>query len=159
MMKTPVLGLLVAALAFAGSTIYLSLQLREERLQADKLTEVTRDLNARIAELEKTRAESRLAVAGTFGSATVSGGAHMVAPRAAAQQNAAADVVEGVIVNAPPPSEAFVKMMRAQMRANNKRIYADVGAALGLSKDEANRLIDLLTDQGSMGFQWARDVS
>jgi hypothetical protein len=159
-MKTPVLGLLVAGLAFAGSTIYLSLQLREERLQADKLADVTRELNARIAELEKSRAESRLAVAGTFGSATPSGGAGMVAPRAAAQQNtAAADVVEGLIVNAPPPSEAFVKMMRAQMRANNKRLYADVGAALGLSKDEANKLIDLLTDQGSMSFQGARDVS
>jgi hypothetical protein len=98
-------------------------------------------------------------VAGTFGSDTASGGAHMVAPRAAAQQNAAAtDVVEGVTLNAPPPSEAFVKMMRAQMRANNKRIYADVGAALGLSKDEANKLIDLLTDQGSMSIQGPRDV-
>ena len=47
----------------------------------------------------------------------------------------------------PPQSEAFQKMMRAQMRAYNKQMYADVGAQLGLTREEVNKLIDLLTDQ------------
>jgi hypothetical protein len=53
----------------------------------------------------------------------------------------------------PPRSEAMQKMMRAQIRAQNKRLYADVGPALGLSRDEANKLIDLLTDQQSGAFE------
>ncbi len=156
-MKTPVLGLTIAALAFVASTIYLSVQLHEERVQADKLAEVTRGLNARIAELEKARVEPRFAITGgTFGSATGSGGSRMIAPPApVAQNDGGPDVAQSVIINAPPPSEAFVKMMRSQIRANNKRLYADVGAALGITKDEANELIDLLTDQESMGFREA----
>jgi hypothetical protein len=97
---------------------------------------------------------------GSFGSATASGGMQMIAPPAPAGQNDdTADLVKDLVVNAPPPSEAFVKMMRSQVRASNKRIYADVGAALGLSKDEANKLIDLLTDQQSMGFEGARAIA
>jgi hypothetical protein len=161
-MKPSVLGLLIGALAFLASTIYLSVQLHEERIQADKLAEVTRGLNARIAELERARAEPRFAVMGTFGSAKGSGGVRMIAPPApgpAGQNGDTAALVKDLVVNAPPPSEAFVKTMRSQVRANNKRIYADVGTALGLTKDEANKLIDLLTDQDTMGFEGARDIA
>src|SRR5262249_495649 len=45
----------------------------------------------------------------------------------------------------PPP--AMRKMMQANMRASNKRLYSDVGPKLGLSKETATKLVDLLSDQ------------
>ena len=59
---------------------------------------------------------------------------------------------KSVAINAPRRrDEVFNKMMRAQIRAHHKQLYADVGAQLGLSKDEASKLIDLLTDQQLAG--------
>ena len=53
-MKPSFLGLLIAAVAFGASTIYLAVQLNEERAQADQFIEESRALNARIAELEES---------------------------------------------------------------------------------------------------------
>ena len=53
---------------------------------------------------------------------------------------------------------AMQKMMRGQMRANNKRLYADVGPALGLTRDQANKLIDLLTEQQVSQFGEHREM-
>jgi hypothetical protein len=52
-------------------------------------------------------------------------------------------------MNGPRPeqSEAFLRMMRGQVRAQNRQIYADLGTQLGLTRDDTNKLIDLLTDQ------------
>jgi hypothetical protein len=47
----------------------------------------------------------------------------------------------------PERSEAFKKVMRSQIRAANKSLYADLGAELGLDKETANKLIDLFTAQ------------
>jgi hypothetical protein len=148
-MKASIWGLAVAAVAFGASTIYLSVQLNEERAQADKLAELTRGLNARIAELEKVR-EHRFAASGTFGDVAMSqSGRPMGPPPPPAEMGEAkADVAETVSFGAPPPrSEAFEKMMRTNLRANNKRLYADIGERLGLSKEDTSKLIDMLTDQ------------
>jgi hypothetical protein len=57
------------------------------------------------------------------------------------------------------------KMMRLQLRADNKRMYADVGASLGISKETTSKLIDLLTEQQLAGFgsdgesPWTNDPS
>ena len=56
-------------------------------------------------------------------------------------------------------SPAFQKMMRSQIRANNKRMYADIGTKLGLDKETANKLIDLLTDQQVPDFNAPRDFN
>jgi outer membrane murein-binding lipoprotein Lpp len=56
-MKTSGLSLAIAVLAFAASTIYLAVQLSEERAHSEQLVDATRALNARIAELEKVRDE------------------------------------------------------------------------------------------------------
>jgi hypothetical protein len=56
-MKPANLGLSIASLAFAASTIYLAVQLREERARAAQFTEESQALQARIAELEKARAQ------------------------------------------------------------------------------------------------------
>ena len=51
-MKPSMLGLLIAAGAFGASTIYLGVQLKDERAHADRVLEQSRQLSARIAELE-----------------------------------------------------------------------------------------------------------
>ena len=150
-MKPSILGLLIAAVAFGASTIYLSVQLQEERAQADKVAETMRTLNARIAELEKAR-ETRFASSGAFGASALEQGMSMGPPPPPAppeKGETKADFTDVVAIGGPPPprSEAFQKMMRSQVRANNKRIYADLGPKLGLSKEDTSRLIDMLTDQ------------
>jgi hypothetical protein len=54
----------------------------------------------------------------------------------------------------PPPerSAAFKKVMRSQIRAAHKRMYADLGTELGLDKDTTSKLLDLLTAQQVDGF-------
>ena len=49
------LALVIAAAAFAASTIYLGVQLREERERAAEVLAQSRALEARVAELEKAR--------------------------------------------------------------------------------------------------------
>jgi hypothetical protein len=51
----PTLALVIAAGAFAASTIYLGVQLREERERAAEVLAQSRALEARVAELEKAR--------------------------------------------------------------------------------------------------------
>lgn len=159
-MKASGLGLSIAVVAFGASSIYLAVQLNEERAHSEQLAEATRALNARIAELEKARPDTRYAMSGTFSAINAAPGSIISAapPSPAASQSRG---VETTVMNGPPlplQSEAFRKMMRTQMRAQNKKIYADVGSHLGLSRDDANKLIDLLTDQNSDGFGISRET-
>ena len=158
-MKTSALGLAIAALAFGASTLYLAKQLKEERAQAGQVAETMAALNARIAELEQTR-EQRL-VSGTFGSAAVSEGPADLVPSPAPQPGETrASIGETVPINAGPPrSEAFEKMMRTNLRANNKRMYADIGEKLGLNKEDTGKLIDMLTDQQLENFGRMREMN
>ena len=164
-MKAPVLGLAIAALAFGASTIYLALQLREERTQADQVAAQMRGLNARIAELERGHAESRFA--GTNPVEVMPMGPDPVSPRAMTRfpppasedkTDDGANAGETVVMHSPPRSEAWAKMMRSQVRASNRRLYADVGTELGLTKDEANKLIDLISDQQTQEFSDADET-
>lgn len=150
-MKAPVLGLSIAAAAFAGSSFYLWQQLGIERERSAQVLETSRQLNARLAELEKTRQQfthvrssNGTTVSGVFGVGPVP----PTAPQAAAPKGDAAHAERGWVTNLPherPP--AMDKMMRWQLRADNKRMYGDVGATLGLSKEKTAQLIDLLTEQ------------
>ena len=45
------------------------------------------------------------------------------------------------------------------MRAQNKQMYADVGSQLGLSREDASKLIDLLTDQHVDGMAISREAT
>ena len=169
-MKPSFLGLLIAAVAFGASTIYLAVQLNEERAQADRFIEESRALNARIAELEKTRAELeqyRLSGSGevSHGTTQTGTGGKPAGPATApvlAQSSATLEppVEAGDRAGQPmpsQPSEAMQKMRRTQLRANNKRMHADIGEKLGLSSDEASKLIDLITDQQMAAIQRGRD--
>jgi len=150
-MKASALGLLVAALAFGASSIYLAMQLRAERAQAEKFGEATRALNARIAELEKAREQGSVSgsfVVGEFGEGAVP--MKPPPPNADAKGQPQMDPRDAAMMTAGQPqadSPAFQKMMTAQLRAHFKRTYAEVGTELGLSKEETRKLIDMLADQ------------
>jgi hypothetical protein len=150
-MKAPVLGLSIAAAAFAGSSIYLWQQLQLERERGAQVAETTRQLKARLAELDTMRQQfahvrsgDGAVVSGVFGS----GPAPAATATPARGVTEAARVESGQVVELPagrPP--AMDKMLRWQLRADNKRMYADAGAALGISKEKTSKLIDLLTEQ------------
>jgi hypothetical protein len=148
-MKPTALSLAIAAAAFGATTVYLSMQLQEERAQADKLLTETRALNDRIAQLEKARAEHRVATVNPFARGILRSGAATGQAAHAGQSSEPPNVViEELPLDAPPRNLEFMnKMMRSQVRAHNKQLYADIGTRLGLSKEEANKLIDLLTAQ------------
>ena len=158
-MKASVWGLLIAAVAFGASTIFLSVQLQNERAQADKVAETITALNTRIAELEKAR-EKRFAASGAFGGgAFAPGGMPMGPPPPPGESpGTKTTVTEAVNFGPPPPrSEAFEKMMRSDMRAHNKRMYAGLGEKLGLGQEDTNKLINMLTDQQMESFGRMRD--
>lgn len=151
-MKPSMLGLLIAAGAFGASTVYLAMQLEEERTRADEVLAQSAALNARIAELEREQMELEFL--------TPPMGTGMTAPTAAPAGDAPpATMVQPVQAIGPddrvPPapgarlerSETAQKMMRAQVRANIKRQNPDIGQQLGLTTDETNRLYDLLAQQ------------
>jgi hypothetical protein len=158
-MKASGLGLSIAVVAFGASSIYLAVQLNEERAHSEQLAEATRALNTRIAELEKARPDTRYAMSGTFSASNSAPGSIISAAPSTAESQSRG--VETTVMNGPSlptQSEAFRKMMRTQMRSQNKKIYADVGSQLGLSREDASKLIDLLTDQNSDGFGISRET-
>lgn len=157
-MKGPLLSLAFATIAFAGSSVYLWTQLQAERELVARTSEVTRQLNERVAELEKERgnAEHR----------RLSAAASMLTPSQAADKPSAsplpADFDAEDIENRRNVSAAFdgarsglsaahQKMMRGQFRANTRRMFAELGAELGLSQDEEEKLLDLISDQQLAG--------
>lgn len=163
-MKTSTLSLAIATVAFGASTIYLAQRLHDELEHSDQVARETRALNTRVAALEKARAEPPRAVSGIFGAVNMAPGTTAsvpLPPPPAGNSEARPQALEAVVVNgpsmAPPHGEAFRKMIRAQMRAQNKQMYADVGTQLGLTREEANKLIDLLTDQHVDGMGISRD--
>ncbi|MEO8062475.1 MAG: hypothetical protein ABI821_06985 [Pseudomonadota bacterium] len=161
-MKASVLGLVVATAALGGSSIYLWNQLQNERERAAELVAQSADLNARLAQFEKSRGEfgqRRFAGANTFGAQGMSGPGKPPPPVAGAIVNETEAPQTTPWTHRPMPqrSEAMQKMMRAQMRAHNKRLYADVGSTLALNKEQANKLVDLLTDQQSGEIEPFRD--
>jgi hypothetical protein len=149
-MKAPILGLAVATVAFAGSSVYLWSQLNLERARADDLN---RRLNERVAELERTRGDlDRHRI--VSGPGLFAAGQTRASPPGAPVTSAQSNVVVGeqdvaINVQGPRPDRmpGYQKMMRGQIRANNRRMYGDVAEQLGLSKEDAGKLIDLLSEQ------------
>lgn len=163
-MKGSILGLSVAAVAFAGSSVYLYQQLGEERARAREVAELSRRLNARIAELEKARTpfvEHGIVSSGGFASIERGRPAPGMRPSDAPVVSAGStEVVEPAEIRfRPERSPAMQKMMRAQMRANQRRMYGDFVEQAGLSKEDANKLYDLLTEQQMVNFGDARGMN
>lgn len=157
-MNRSILGLSVAAVAFAGSSMYLYRQVGAERARADEVTELSRRLNARLSELEKAKADfaqRRGEPGAAFGHLAMTPGSPGMPPPPASGTEAG----EVKQLDAPPMalrpdrSPAMQKMMKVQMRANSKRMYADFAEQLGLAKEQANALYDLLTEQQMASFE------
>lgn len=150
-MRSSTLGLLIAVGAFAASTIYLTLQLHEERARAAEVLDQTRALNARIAELQRTGAH--MAPPNSLAADAAPTG-RSLEPATAAEPPEPAEARRGFPPG--PRSEAMQKMFRAQMRANFKRLYADLGKQLRLSKEQTDQLLDLLVEQQASLFSRGR---
>ena len=158
-MKTPILGLVVATAAFAGSSIYLAVQLSQERDRAAQMADTTRKLHARIAELEKARddmnrrhAAGNGVVTGSFSSFGVNMPPGALSAHAMPAVPASGETAppEGAVVWSNPVrqrSPAFEKMVRNQARVAARRQYADVGEELGLGQEKAAKLVELLAEQ------------
>ncbi len=162
-MKSPILGLALSTVAFGASTIYLAIQLSAVNKQAEVMDKANAALTSRVADLEKRRAavaQQRMAMLGATPPRDLRAEPHGPPPGEAASP---ADDKPGWSMvsrdfRAPPPMpEAMVKMMRANMRAQNKRMYFDLQSKLGLTDDQTNNLLDLITDHGSMAFNRPRN--
>jgi hypothetical protein len=153
-MKPSMLGLFIAAAAFGASTIYLGVQLKDERARADQVIEQSRQLSARITELEKARAELEamrlVSDYPAMNAAPELAGPHGTPPVAQAAGPEALGRDQDDFRRSPgavPRSEAMQKMMRTQLRMNLNRVNADLGEKLGLSKEETSQLLNLLVEQ------------
>jgi hypothetical protein len=156
-MKASMLGLALSTVAFGASSIYFWNQLSHEREQLAAVQAANSGLNARIVELEKHRAEfvERRMGPETFGGALAAradespeGG-----PPAPGEQQVFTTVKAGPGHRPPEMPAAMMKMMRANVRAQNKRTYFDLQSKLGLTDEQTNALLELLTDQQTQGFR------
>lgn len=155
-MKPSYLSLLIAAAAFGASTVYLARQLAAERARADQVLAESRELQARVAELETVRAMLAArpvnpgpGVPGEQGLPPLADVALAPGEGPAVEMDAASSTQVRRATEVPRPEQtaAFRRMMRGQLRAQNRQIYADLGPQLGLTREDTNKLIDLLTDQ------------
>jgi hypothetical protein len=156
-MKVSLLSLTIATVAFAGSSIYFWSQLENERARADELIAQSRKLNERLVELEKARdqfSQRRFAGAGSnFSSAPMAQGGPAGAPPPAETGTDKGETPPGPVWQGPQRTPAFLNTMRNQARAGLKRTYADIGKRLGLSNEQADKLLDLLAEQQSRDFE------
>ena len=156
-MKAPMLGLIVATAACGASALYLWQQLHAEREQASIVEQSMRQLQARVAELEQARgqfAQRRMAGApGLVGGRFGQGAAPPPPPVTAVSPEFGPDSQRWEDARQPQRSATFKKVMRAQFRASNKQMLADVIAELSLDKETADKLIDLMTSQQVAAFE------
>ena len=169
-MKAPVLWLVVSTAAFGASTAYFWHQNSRVREQSELVAQTNQRLNARIAELEKAREElmtRRMAGPGGAGGGNpfIAGNFDQNTPAADTQVAVqVAEAVEKDAKSAPPMMfnrtqmpPSMVKTIRNQMRAQNEKNYFDLKGRLGLGDEEARKLLDLITEQQTAGFNRPRD--
>jgi len=166
-MKNPVLGLALSAVAFGASTVYLWVQLDATQKQAESLDKANTALTARVAELQKRRDDLayQRQVAEMTGNGAGYSRAYHPGPPTPGDGPPPPDENDrrGWSENRHGPAsfpempEAMRKMMRTNMRAQNKRLYFDLQAKLGLTDEQTNQMLDLLTDQQTAGFRGPRN--
>jgi hypothetical protein len=165
-MKALIPLLIVSTSALAVTTVQFAHRASTEGKRADDALVLSEKHEARIHELEK--AQGTLAqqlvdaqqAAPIIDTATTSGrraapnaaqAPLRVAPPQVATLSRAPDSAKEVQWMARPfsptqQSPAAQRYMRAQMKAVMRRQYGDVGPALGLSQEQATKLIDVLAD-------------
>lgn len=156
-MKSPVLGFALSTVAFGAASVYLWIQLDAERAQAANYELVNQQLDARLQELERHRAEVAELRMGRMPSVdspmTVMGPPPGNGPPPGTDEKPHTPIPNGFNRAPPEMPAAMLKMMRSNMRAQNKRMYFDLQPKLGLTDEQNNALLDLLVDQQSQGLR------
>src|SRR6185295_8144411 len=166
-MKTLILILVVATTGLAVASVQFYRQAASERVRADAEMALRHKQDARIADLEKSRAnleeqllEAQRPQAGgssvTAVTAPTSTPPVAMASRLERREAAGKDGAGPTFFQrggrGPMDSEAGRRFMQTQMRGGIRRLYQDVGRDLNLSPEQANKLIELMADQQTRNF-------
>ena len=170
-MKALVLILLATTSALAVTTVQFAKRANAERERARAELALRQEHEQRLRDLERTQANLQQELANAHEQVErltklAQSASRPQSPRASApgELNARSferadsqggGVVSQVMSNAPAarlgpiPPPPF---MRAQLRASTRRLYQDAGKFLGLTQEESDKLLDLLTEQQTRGF-------
>ncbi len=166
-LKATIIGLVVSTAAFGATTVYFWQQFSEASVQAEEVAEANRRLNARVAELEQIREQFMSRRSGgdhPFNAGVI---AHHPTGAVAAVSSESVNK-EGVptrdgaafaTTNRAPMPPSMIKTLRNQMRAQNAKTYFDLKSRLGLSQEDADKLLDLITEQQTASFNQPREVT
>jgi hypothetical protein len=171
-MKTLILVLVVATTGLAVASVQFYRQASSERARADAEVALRQKHEARIHELEQSRAslEEQLleaqrplanpaaasVVATPAASAPAAGIVSRLDRRDATRDAGGTFFQRPIQGRGPMDSEAGRRFMQTQMRGSIRRLYQDVGRDLNLTQDQANKLIELMADQQTRNFDVRR---
>lgn len=166
-MKALVLILLATTSALAVTTVQFAKRASAEHERAEAERALRQDHEKRLRDLERMQSDlqqqlanardrvetlTRVAQSASRAlSAGVTGASGARAQSLEKVESQRAGLASRVVTNgpgqalaAPMPPPPF---MRAQLRASTRRLYQDAGKFLGLTKEESEKLLDLLTEQ------------
>jgi hypothetical protein len=164
-MKPLIPILIVATTSLAVASVQFARQASAQRERADAEMVLRQKQDTRIADLERSQArlqrELALAQADSGDAPRVAAAVPERGPPPPPRPNARLGGAFASLEPAqpgPPRSEFFGprmespaarNFMRTRLKGSLKRMYEDVGPALGLSQEKAGQLLDLLADQQS----------
>ena len=159
-MKPLIPILVVATTSLAVASVQFAQQASAQRKRADAELQLRQKQDARVAGLERNLARLERELAAREQGATSAPSLAMGSLRPSGPRPPAfgAPSAAGDAVGAPPPFEmrpgrgpldspAGLNFMRSRVKNQIRRLYGDVGQALGLSTEKGNQLLDLLADQ------------
>jgi hypothetical protein len=162
-MKSPILGLALSTVAFGASTVYFWIQLHAVQAQAEAMDAANARLTTRVAELQRRREQvAAHRFAALAGSVPHESRVYQPGPQSGSGPGPSGaaqvwTVTNGDGAEAPPMPEAMLKMVRANVRAQTKRMYFDLQSKLGLTDAQTSDLLDLLADEHTVGFKGPRN--
>jgi hypothetical protein len=162
-MKTLLLVLVVATASLAVASVQFAHQASVQRKRADTEAQLRHKQQALVAGLQRQQAQLERELASLREQDTVVPPPVAAPPRAASAHvpspaPATFGVVEAASPGAPAPAMEFRgrgpfetaagrNFMRSRMKMSIRRLYGDAGAAMGLSPEKSNQLLDLIADQ------------
>ncbi len=164
-MKPLIPILVVATTSLAVASVQFARQASAERARADTEMALRQKSETRVAELERAQRDLRTELASDAPAAAADAPTTAVVssrppPPGNRVNSAGWREARAALSDEPgaPPREVFRasrmmespaarNFMRSRVKNNLRRMYEDVGTALGLSSDKSGQLIDLLADQ------------
>ena len=165
-MKTLTLVLVVAISGLAVASVQFARRAASEKARADAEVVLLQKQDARVRELEKSyadldrqlmqaqRAQMELSSQMAVPAAGIRPSQGPPSARVVVQESpvSALTPLNRPFMRGPMDSEAGRKFMRTQMRGSIRRLYEDASRVLNLSKEQSDKLVDLIADQQSRGF-------